>query len=290
MSRARVVGLGAALQREGGGVAQLAGQPHAVVVVHVHHRGPGQVEQPPLGQVVGLHVGVEVQVVLGQVGEHLDGERDAVGAAQLQRVRGHLHHARLVAEVAHAHERLLQVDGLAGGAYRLLLQAADHLLDRAQQPGVQAAGLEHLVHQEGRGGLAVGAGDARHLHLGRGVAEEGGGHRAHRGPDVVHHHLGHAQAERALAHQRGCAALHGVGGEVVAVDLEAGHTEEERPLGDALARVRQPRDLDLGGPITHQVSQGHGVAKSMAATDGTSWRRPGTSPPSPASRRSPSPG
>ena len=158
------------------------------------------------------------------------------------------------------------------------------------RPVCRPAGLQHVAHQERRGGLAVGAGDARHLQLGGGVAEEGGGHRAHRGPDVVDHHLGHAQAERALAHQRGRAALHGVGGEIVAVDLEAGHTEEERPLGDALARVRQPRDLDLGSPITHQVSQGHGVAKSMAGSDGTGWRRPGTSPPSPASPRSPSPG
>ena len=77
---------------------QLAGQARAVGVVDVDHGqlGPG-LEQPALGEEVVLHVGVEVEVVLGEVGEHGDRPVDRVGAVQGERVARDLHDDRLVA-------------------------------------------------------------------------------------------------------------------------------------------------------------------------------------------------
>ena len=99
-------------------------------------------------------------------------------------------------------EGVLQVDRLRRGALHLLLEPAHHALDRAQQPAVAARGLEQVADQEGGGGLAVGAGDAHQLELGRGVAVEAGGGRAHGGAHVVDHELRHPEPERALADER----------------------------------------------------------------------------------------
>ena len=52
--------------------------------------------------------------------------------------------------------------------------------------------------------------------------------RAIAAADVVDQHLGHAEAERPLDDERGGAARHRVGGEVVPVAGEAGHAEEQR--------------------------------------------------------------
>ena len=78
-----------------------------------HARGPrSALEQPALGREVVLHRRVEVEVVLGEVGEDAAAKWIAVGAVQLERVRGDLHRARPVARVEHRPERRLQVDRL----------------------------------------------------------------------------------------------------------------------------------------------------------------------------------
>ena len=64
-----------------------------------------------------------------------------------------------------AAQRVLQLDALGRRALARQRPAAEALLDRAQQPRAAAGGIEHRVDQKGRGGLAVGAGDADHLEL-----------------------------------------------------------------------------------------------------------------------------
>ena len=78
---------------------------------------------------------------------------------QRQRVRGDLHRAGRVAGVEHAAEGRLQVDRLRRRPLDLLLDPADDLLHRPQQPGLDPRGLEDVPDQEGGGRLAVGAGD-----------------------------------------------------------------------------------------------------------------------------------
>jgi hypothetical protein len=50
---------------------------------------------------------VEVEVILGQVGEHGDREMDAGGALQRQGMRGDLHRAGRIAPLEHAAKRPL---------------------------------------------------------------------------------------------------------------------------------------------------------------------------------------
>ena len=128
-----VVGLGA-LGREGDAL-ELLGEAAAVGVVDVDDRGAGARPRTACAwREVVLHVGVEVEVVLGQVGEQRHLEVDRVGAVQRQRVRGDLHRAGPVAALQHPPEGRLQVDRLRRGPLDLLLDPADHLLHRPQQP------------------------------------------------------------------------------------------------------------------------------------------------------------
>ena len=224
---------------------------------------------------------MEVEVVLGEVREHPAGEADSGHAAQLERVRGDLHRAGHVAAVHHAAEGLLQVDRLGRRALDLLLDSRHHALDRAEQPALPPRGLEQMANQEGRGRLAVRAGHADERELRRRVAVEARGGRTHGGADVVHQHLGHPKTQRPLADERHGAPLDRVRSEVVAVRPEPGHAKKERPRGDALARVGESRNLDLGRPITHQIPQGHGALAGYsgppptpAGSSGTEGRTP----------------
>ena len=67
-------------------------------------------EEAALRLEVRLHVAVEVEVILAEVGEDEDGEAHAVEPVQLRRVRRRLHRARAVARVEHLAERALEVD------------------------------------------------------------------------------------------------------------------------------------------------------------------------------------
>jgi len=90
LDRAGAIG-GIVLEREGDRAAaggQFSGEPRAVAVVDVDHRVRGREigEEQALGTVVLLHRLVEVEMVLGQVGEDRGREVDRVGAVKLQRV------------------------------------------------------------------------------------------------------------------------------------------------------------------------------------------------------------
>ena len=169
-----------------------------VLVVDVHDRDTGLVEQAPLRREVGVHRLVEVEVVLGEVGEHLAREADASGAAELERVRRDLHGHCRVAGVEHAPEGRLEVDRLGRRPLHLLLRAADDPLDRSEQPGLPPRPLQQVAYEEGGRRLAVRAGDAHHVELGGGIAVEARRRGTHRGPHVVHHELGHPELQPAL--------------------------------------------------------------------------------------------
>src|SRR5262249_61497592 len=102
--------------------ARAVGEEPAVLVVDVHHPHPrvGGREQGGLRGEVLLQVAVEVQVILGQVGEdgHLVG--GARHPAERQRVAGHLHRRRGDTAFGHGGEQDLQVGRLRGGEHALL--------------------------------------------------------------------------------------------------------------------------------------------------------------------------
>jgi hypothetical protein len=81
------------------------------------------------------------------------------------------------------------------------------------------------IHQVAGGGLAIGAGHPDHVELVAGMAVEGVGGGPHRRPRRAHQQLRQVEVEEALDHQRHCSCRLRLGGEVMAVDAEAGHAE-----------------------------------------------------------------
>jgi hypothetical protein len=95
-------------------------------------------------------------MIQGQVREDRRREADRVGAVQLQRVRGDLHHAGLIPSVEHLLERPLQIDRLRRGLLNLVLDPADQTLDHAEQAGLATIGLQQGADQERRSRLGIG--------------------------------------------------------------------------------------------------------------------------------------
>ena len=228
------------------GVAELGGQPRSVRVIDVDHRvlRRGR-EQTALGGEVVLHRLVEVEMVLGQIGEDRRREMDRIGAVELEGVGRDLHGTRHVARGQHRRERLLEIDGFRRCPLHVVLDAADHALDRAQEPGRPAGGLEQRPDQERRRGLAVRAGDSDGLEASRGVAVEPRRRRGHSRADAGDPDLGDAQSQWALDHERRGTPGDRLPGVVVAVAGEARNTEEQRPGRDGAVVVGEGCDLGV---------------------------------------------
>ena len=243
-----------------GGHGGLLEEPPPTRVVEVHHRRLGVVrlEEPGLRGEVVLHVAVEVEVVLGEVREHGDGEPGGPHPLEHEGVGRHLHGHRPAAAGDGVGQHGLELGGLRGGA-----RAAQ----RADDLGGPRRRRADRAQQVGGGRLAAGAGDPDHGHPARGVVPERVGHRTHRGPHRGHGEGRRRRGQRALGQQHGGPPLHGLGGEGVAIDAAAGHAAEERAGGHGAGVVhdrgtsvapRSPRhgDLEVSEPA-HQGVQAH---------------------------------
>ena len=103
---------------------------------------------------------VQVQVVLGEVGEAGDVEHHAVDPVEGHGVRGNLHGCGVEPAFAHERQQGVHVGGFGGGE-----QAGDGFpagqdLDGPDQPGPLSQRLQQGIDEVGGGGLAVGARDA----------------------------------------------------------------------------------------------------------------------------------
>ena len=144
------------------GMPAVAASRRAPVVVDRHDgaAGPPGGEEPGLGLEVLVHAAVQVEVVLGEVGEAGDVEHHPVHAVERDGVRGDLHGGGVEAAFAHQGQQGVDVGGLRGGE-----EAGDGLpagqdLDGADQSCLLPEGLQQGVDEVGGGGLAVGARDA----------------------------------------------------------------------------------------------------------------------------------
>ena len=105
-------------------------------IVDVDHRGPDLVvpKQAFLGRSVRAHVPVEVEVVLGEVGEGRDRELGRGDPAQFQGMRRDLGRDHVGSQIAHLGEQTLEVGGLGRGPLRDESVLADPGVHRADEP------------------------------------------------------------------------------------------------------------------------------------------------------------
>lgn len=116
------------------------GEPDPPVVVDADDplAGPRWCEQPRLGLEVVGHVGVEVQMVLREVGEQRHVIAHPVDPVLSQGVAGDLHDDRVGPPLVHDRKDRVQVGGLRGGADRGQSLVADACLHRADESGASA--------------------------------------------------------------------------------------------------------------------------------------------------------
>ena len=173
--------LGIVGEPEGERVGQLGGEAPAVLVADVHCRGWAALhKEPALRLEVVLHVRVEVEMLVAQVGEHERSEAHTVEAVQCRRVGRRLHRHRPVARVEHLPEEPLEVDRLRRRSLDAATLAADAGLDRPDQAGPSTGGGEDRIEQKRRRRLSVRAGDPGHPQLRRRPLEELVGDLRHR--------------------------------------------------------------------------------------------------------------
>ena len=252
----------------GAAAGERGGEPGTLGVVEVDHRrtqaGPG--EELGLGLPVGRHVAVVVEMVLGEVGEHGQGDAGTGQAVLGDADRRRLDRAGREAAVSEIAQGVLQRHrvgrGQAGGHLLAGLadaQGADHAA-APLQPG------ERLGDPPGGRGLAVGAGDGDDIepfarHAEKAAGEFAGGRlQAAHGSDAGlvleapgFDAFGLHQAATGTGRERGGDEASAVGGgagpgdegvagaELAAVDAQAPRAVQREPGVRRLARTQPHR-------------------------------------------------
>ncbi len=126
---------------------------------------PEHREELSLGGEIVFHRFVEVEVILGQVGEDGDVKGTLRHPMQHQGVGGDLYNGGVRPLTTHPPEERLQIRGLRGGPLCLAADPPAPVLDRPDNPGPVAAGLERRLDQIAHGRLAIGPRDPRETQL-----------------------------------------------------------------------------------------------------------------------------
>ena len=231
--------------RAGATAVQLA--PPFVVDADHALRGIIGREQVGLGLEVRLERVMVVQVVLREVRERRDGEVRVPGPQQVQRVRRDLHGHDVAAGIAHAGERFLQIRRLGRRVLGFLVLIANLDAHRAHDAGPLAGGPRDLIDQVGRGRLSVRACHAHEREALRWRPVKTVGHVSHSLAGILDDDLGHVggvrQVDLALHDDELGAAVDGILGKGVAVDLQADYAEEHIARHDGVAAVRKTAHL-----------------------------------------------
>ena len=132
---------------------------------------------------------MEIEVVLRQVRERTDRERDAVHAVQRQRMGRDLHHHMRAARIEHLPQQALQGKALGRRALRGDDGVADAVFDRADEADLRAERLlEHMLDKAGHGRLAVRPRHADHAQALRRMAEPVAAELRQRRARIAHAH------------------------------------------------------------------------------------------------------
>ena len=213
------------------------------VVVHIHDTEGGLPEQHRLRIAVVLHRSVEIQMILRQVGKRTDRKLDAVDTVEHQRVGGYLHQHVGAARIRHLTEQLLQLKRLGRRALGRDDLLADHVLVGADQTDLAALRLQNRLDQIGGRGLAVGAGDADHLHFLRRMGEVIGRHLRQCAAGRRDLNIGNLSLRDALAYHCGRTLFHRLADVFVSIGRITGDRNEYIPRLYSAGVILQLPDL-----------------------------------------------
>ena len=154
-------------------LGQLPVKALAVSICGVDHRRAALGEKLPFGLIVAFDVAVVIQMFRCKIGKGGTGKEAPIQPLLLQRLGGGLHHHMGAAALKHLGQQLLQLPGVGGGIARGDGLLSHPVADGADQPRPDPQLDQRVMCEPGRGGLAVGAGDAQQLELSCRVAKEG---------------------------------------------------------------------------------------------------------------------
>ena len=199
-------------------------------VVGVEDRDRCLLDQARLRRAIGLERAVELEVLAGDGGDDADVEATVARPLQRQAVGRRLHHHAVVAGRDHPCQQLLQLERLrrrvAILVRRDLVEDAD--LDGPDLARVPPACPQHLRRQRGHGRLAVRPVTPITVSCSEGRPNQASAASARARRVRSTTSCGTRGRELALDHEAERPAREGIGGEVVAVDVDARDGEEER--------------------------------------------------------------
>ena len=226
-------------------------------------RSAQPVEQRQLGVAVGLPRAVQLEMLVGHVGEDGHVVGDARHPLEREPMRRRLHDRDAIAGIGHRAQRGLQLRCFGGGGVDCVVLGppADARRDRADHAGREPGGLEGRNGEIGRRRLAVGAGDADHRQLVRRIAvppRGGTGQRGSRGGD---HELRRGDpGHRPLDDHARRARLDRRRHEVVAVGVLPRNGDVEHPRPNLARVVSHARHVDAA-----QIGRGNRPAVATRA-------------------------
>ena len=201
--------------------------------------GSQMVKEPGLGLLVPLQAAVNIEVLVGDVGDDSQVEITGGYAVLLQSVGCDLEHGYVHPGSDHLGEVTLHVGGIWRGGMQagVHLALADDGVDGGDQAGAPARGDQDAVQQVAGGGLAIGAGYAHDRELARGKPVPGRREVGQSLAAIGHDHQGDAQTLQTLFGDDGNRAVgHGLRDKVVPIDRDAAIGDKEA-AGCHLARV-----------------------------------------------------
>ena len=243
-----------------------------------HGRAPGlrrpgeEFEESALGATVLGQGAMEVEVVLRQVREDRDVEREAVHARERQGVRGHLHGDAADPALAHERQHGAELERAGGRLTRRPALGPEHVLDGADDAGREPSRAQQRLDEIRGGRLAVRPGDPDEQQLARGMTVERVRQPRERLARRGHEHLsdGHAGERFALRDDQRRSPTDCLGDEATRILSEPRHRDEaaarldpSRVVGDGRDRRRRRADDGLDRQRREELAHRHGPRRHL---------------------------
>lgn len=189
---------------------------------------------------------MEVQMVLGQIGENTHGVVHTVYPVQSQGMGRDFHYHVGAPCFPHPGKEALELKGLRCGALRGQHLLADHILICADQADFCTNGLlQNCLEEVGGAGLSIGPRHRYHGHAPGRMAEEVGPHHSQRPAGISHLYIRNSLCRDLLAQHGRRTGSHSLGNKGVTICGKSGHGHKQVPRPHSPGVIAYPWDLQL---------------------------------------------